>query len=176
NVPGPLWKLLTSDPQTGAITYMTYLPPGWKDEVLDWHPATEEGFRLGGGSEGPNPPGRYLYRQPGILHGPAYAPPYEGVTIVQRMDRPLRILRYNGTKYPHVDGQPVTDEHKDWPVDNIRVRTETIPWVETTDGGWAGTEHKWLHRNRATNGGAILFKIPAGWKGSGSPGREVVEE
>jgi hypothetical protein len=177
NVPGPLWKLLTQDRQTGAITYMTHLPPGWRDDVLDWHPSTEESFRLsGGGTHGADPAGRYLYRQPGFLHGPAFAPPYESITIVQRMNRPLRILRYNGTKYPHVDGQAVTTEHENWPVDNIRVLTETLDWEEITSGGWAGTAVKWLHRHRVTGGGAILINMPPGWTGRGSRGNEVVEE
>jgi hypothetical protein len=177
NVPGPLWKLLTEDRATGAVTYMTYLPPGWRDEVLDWHMTTEEGFRIGGGEGTASPPGRYLYRQPGQLHGPARAPLYEGATIIQRMSGPLRILRYNGTKYPRENLQFITDQHKTWPIDQVFVHSNELPWEDApAGGGWAGARFKWLHRNKVNGGGAVLMDLPAGWKGTGAQARGPVEE
>jgi hypothetical protein len=135
-------------------------------------------LRLSGGdAETADAPEWYGYRQPGFLHGPFAFPYYGGgLTLLQRYDRPLRILRYHGTKYPRKDGQPVTDEHENWPVDQGRVDTAEVPWVEVTQDGWAGASYKWLRRNRATNGGVIMIQIPPGWKGAGTPGREVVEE
>jgi hypothetical protein len=174
NVPGPLWKLLSSDRRTGAITYLTHLPPGWRDEVFDWHPATEEGFRIG-----PKPGDTYGYRQPGFLHGPARAPLHEGVTILQRMSGPLRILRYNGTKHPHKDNQALTEQHKDWPIEQSRPPLDLtkIPWEDApAAGGWAGARFKWLHRNKVNGGGAVLMDLPVGWKGTGAQARGSVEE
>jgi hypothetical protein len=178
NVPGPLWKILTSDPVTGAITFLTHLPPGWRDDVLDWHPSTEEGFILSAPSvPGRLGPGGYLYRQPGFLHGPAFAPPHDSVTILQRTDRPLRILRYRGTKYAHRAGVAVTDEHRDWPVEQVRVDTKELPWADApAGGGWAGARYKWLHRNGSNGGGAVLLELPPNWDGRGASGRQAVEE
>jgi hypothetical protein len=51
NVPGPVLKSLSRDPQTGAQTRLLHLPPGWHDPQLDWHPTSEEGFRLAGRHE-----------------------------------------------------------------------------------------------------------------------------
>jgi hypothetical protein len=148
--------------------------------VLDWHPSTEEGLLLGGIADEPGrmTKGAYVYRQPGFLHGPAIAPRYEGVTIVQRVDRPLRILRYQGTKYPMENGQAVTEEHKDWPIDQqLRIDTEALPWEDApAGGGWAGGRYKWLHRNKRNGGGAALVDLPAGWEGRGPSGRQVIEE
>ena len=184
NVPGPTLKILREDSETGALTFMTHLPPNWHDDLLDWHPSTEEGFIIAGEvTLGPEPtrrymkPGCYLFRPPGILHGPVASPNDLGATIVQRTNAPLRILRYKGKKFPHVDCQPITKEHLSSPV----------RWSELTDtkklrkkvvdkGGWKGATIRWVHENTVTGGGLVLLDLPAGWSGKGSKGRGPSEE
>ena len=180
NVPGPVWKPLRHDTSTGALTFMMHLPPGWHDEMLDWHPTTEEGFKLAGSTLLGGTlldKGCYLYRPPGILHGPVSAPSDEGSTILQRMNGDIRILRYEGDEFPHEHLQPITDQHKDWPVEwNEKLDTKELEWEPVGAGGWAGASVKWLHRNRITGGGAVMLQIPAGWSGTGSAARGPLEE
>src|SRR3954453_5108293 len=102
NVPGPVFKTLTTDPENGAYTNMLHLPPGWHDPELDWHNSAEEAFRLVGcvGLARPPPRGMavgcYRYRPAGILHGPVRADPLTGATGLSRFPSAPRILRYTG--------------------------------------------------------------------------------
>jgi hypothetical protein len=180
NVPGPTLKLLRQDPVTGAMTFMTHLPPNWYDPELDWHPSSEEGYIIAGEvvlNDRRLTRGCYLYRPPGILHGPAGSPHDLGATIIQRTSGPLRILRYTGRKYPHRDLQPVTDDHLHSDVAwSEKTVSSSIRWRTVERGGWQGTRAKWLHRNRRTGGGLVMLRIPAGWAGLGSPARGPVEE
>lgn len=191
HVNGPVWKQLSEDEKTGASTYLCHYPPGWHDDLLDWHPAAEENFCLAGKvtvgkKEWENGYDEltarvYGYRPPGILHGPAMFPDDEGGTILHRMAGPLFINRYTGPEGPEdppaIHKTPITDEYKDWPTKWTESHpTDPIPWEETTSGGWAGTKHKWVWRFDATGGGVIMFDVPAGWSGSGSPARGSLEE
>ncbi len=180
NVPGPVWKPLRRDPWSGALTFLMHLPPGWHDEVLDWHPTTEEGYKLAGATLLGGvllDKGCYLYRPPGILHGPVSAPYDEGSTILQRTNGEIRILRYDGDEFPHRHMQPITDEHRDWPVEwNEKLDTKELEWEPVSEGGWSGCAVKWLHHNRVTGGGAVLLNVPAGWSGAGSAARGAIEE
>lgn len=180
NVPGPVWKPLRRDSVTGGMTFMMHLPPGWHDEVLDWHPATEEAYKLAGATQlGDNylDTGCYLYRPPGILHGPVSAPNDEGSTILQRMNGEMRILRYDGDEFPHEHMQPITDQYRDWPVEwNEKLDTKLLEWEPINTGPWGGSEIKWCHRNKVTGGGALLMRLPAGWEGEGSAAHGPLEE
>ena len=180
NVGGPAWKVLRRDESTGATTFMMHLPPGWHDEILDWHPTTEEAFKLAGSTQLADAhldTGCYLYRPPGILHGPVSVPSDNGATILQRMNGEIRILRYDGDEFPHRHKQPITDQYKDWPVEwTERLDTETLPWEPVAGGGWAGASLRWVHRNRVTGGGAVLLLLPAGWAGTGGEARGPLEE
>lgn len=181
NVPGPVLKLLTSDPESGAMTILIHLPPGWHDDLLDYHPCAEEGFRLHGWVEINGrrlPVGNYLYRPAGILHGPVKVDPLVGATGIQRFPAPLRILRYTGDEFPHEDLQPITDEHERDPFTwHEKLDTTALPWEECPAGGpWAGARHRWLNRDRETGGGAIQLELPAGFTGHGARGRGTVEE
>jgi hypothetical protein len=184
NVGGPAWKLLSTHEETGACSYLMHMPPNWHDEVLDYHPGVEEAYVLHGVStmgeadEGGTrlEEGDYCYRPPGILHGPARIPTIAGATFFQRMGSELRILRYEGDEFPHVNFQPITDEHETHPVKWAeRTATHDLPWEPST-GGWAGAQHKWVWRNTETGGGCVILDIPAGWEGAGSPGIGSVEE
>jgi hypothetical protein len=180
NVPGPVIKLLRRDEETGGMTFMTHLPPGWKDDLLDWHPSVEEGFILAGACRLADrllDEDCYLYRPPGILHGPVGAPHDAGATILQRMDKELRILRYEGDTFPHEDSQPITKDHERWPVEwTEKLDTKELLWEAVESGGWAGARIKWLHRNRETGGGLVLLDLPSGWRGGGSEARGDLEE
>src|SRR5205823_4961599 len=115
NVPGPVVKVLTTDPETKAMTILLHLPPGWKDDELDYHPCAEEGFRLAGWVQIADrhlPVGNHLYRPAGILHGPVRTDPLIGATMIQRFPKEIRILRYTGDEFPHEDGQPINDDHE----------------------------------------------------------------
>ena len=133
NVPGPVFKVLSTDADSGGSTILIHLPPGWRDEVLDWHPCSEEGLVLGGTvtlADRRYTPGVYLYRPPGILHGPAAVPGDDGVTIVQRFSSELRILRYTGDEFPHRDLQPVTRQHETGRSNGSTARSRGAPVVE----------------------------------------------
>lgn len=179
NVPGPVWKLLRNE-QGVSMTYIMHIPPGWRDDELDWHPSTEESFKLQGSSQFPgNEIARwnYLYRPPGILHGPVSIDNEDGSTGLQRMSGDLRILRYDGDEFPHEHLQPITDEHKTWPVEwNENRDLNRFPWEPVTEGPWQGAEVRWAHHNRVTGGGAVMLQIPAGWSGEGSRARGPLEE
>ena len=180
NIPGPALKILREDPESGALTYLTHLPPNWRDPGLDWHPTTEEGYVIAGdvvlNGRHLNS-GCYLFRPPGILHGPVHSPNDLGCTIFQRTSGPLRILRYTGKKFPHRDMQPITDEHLKSDVAwSERTDTKRIRWQRISKGGWSGTRIRWVHRNSRTGGGLVMLDVPAGWSGAGSPARGPVEE
>lgn len=185
NVPGPVWKPLTENEETGACSYLMHLPPNWHDNDLDWHPGTEEGFVLSGGTTlgkegeagyGIHDVGNYLYRPPGILHGPARAPHVNGATLFQRMGSALRILRYEGKDFPYRHLQPITDQHKNWPVPWREEIDTTALRPEASAGGWSGAQHSWVYRNSETGGGCLIITLPAGWEGVGSAARGSVEE
>jgi hypothetical protein len=180
NVPGPVLKVLSRDPATGATTRLLHLPPGWHDHELDWHPTVEEAFRLVGWTRMGGellPEGNYLYRPPGVLHGPVYADPIDGMTSVSRMDGESRIFRYSGNEFPHKHAQPITNDHERSPYTWYeRLDTTELPWVGVSAGPWDGVSHKWVNRHRETGGGVILLRIPAGWDGSGTAATGAVEE
>ena len=143
NVPGPALKILREDADTGALTFMTHLPPNWHDPLLDWHPSTEEGYLIAGEvTLGPPAtmrhmkPGCYLFRPPGILHGPVASPNDLGATIVQRTNAPLRILRYKGKKFPHEDCRPITNDYLKSDVRWSELTdTNKLKWVKVEKGG-----------------------------------------
>lgn len=180
NVPGPCIKPLRMDPRTGASTFLTHLPPNWTDHELDWHPATEEGYIIAGdvvlNGRHLNS-GCYLFRPPGILHGPVSSPNELGATILQRTSGPLRILRYRGRRFPHRDLQPIT---KDYLTSDVAWSEKTvvrdIRWQSVKRGGWLGARYKWIHRNTRTGGGMVMLSLPKGWKGSGSKAIGPLEE
>lgn len=184
NVPGPALKILREDADTGALTFMTHLPPNWHDPLLDWHPSTEEGYIIAGEvTLGPPAtarhmkPGCYLFRPPGILHGPVASPNDLGATIVQRTNGPLRILRYRGKKFPHNDLQPITKDHLRSEVAWSELTdTNKLRWQPVAKGGWKGARVRWVHENTVTGGGLVLLDLPAGWSGKGSVARGPLEE
>ncbi len=181
NVGGPVVKPLADDPATGATTMLIHCPPGWTDPGLDWHPHDEEVFFLGGCVQLHDRlyrAGDYLYRPPGILHGePAAAPELDGATTFHRFSGPLRILRYDGDEFPHLDCVPITRQHETWPIPWLEhVKGAEVPWRDVTVGGWAGVRAQELARNRVNRGGAWLLALPAGWEGRGSVATGPVEE
>lgn len=182
NVPGPVLKVLTTDPETGALTILIHLPPGWHDDELDWHPSAEEGFRLHGWVEIAGrhlPVGNYLYRPAGILHGPVKVCPLEGATGIQRFPAPLRILRHDPADgHPHEDLVCITDDHLHDPFTwHERLDTLALPWEDCpADGPWHGARLRWLNRNRDTGGGAVQLLLPPGFAGAGAQARGWSEE
>ena len=181
NVPGPVVKVLATAADSGALTILIHLPPGWHDDQLDYHPCAEEGFRLNGCIDinGRHlPVGNYLYRPAGILHGPVRVDPIVGATGIQRFPAPIRILRYTGDEFPHEDLQPISDEHARDPFTwHEQLDTLQLPWVDCPAAGpWAGARHRWLNRNRETQGGVAQLDLPPGWSGRGSPCLGAVEE
>jgi hypothetical protein len=184
-VPGPVWKLLTTNEETGACSYLMHIPPNWHDNDLDIHPTNEEGFVLAGEVQLGNPDedtfgfmpvGNYCYRPPNILHGPARVPSEDAVTLFQRTDGELRIMRYRGDEFPYKHLQPITDEHKTWPVEWKEVNDTTKIPDEPSTGGWEGAKHRWVWRNTETGGGCAIITLPAGWSGTGSACKGSVEE
>ncbi len=150
NVPGPVRKVLRRDPSTGGITYLLHLPPGWHDNVLDWHPTTEEAYVLAGSvilGDNLLDAGSALYRPPGILHGPVRILTDAAASTLRRMNGDSRILRYNDDEFPHRHMQPITDDYKDWPVRwTETLDTKELEWDQVSEGGWSGCAVKWLHR------------------------------
>jgi hypothetical protein len=99
------------------------------------------------------------------------------MTGLYRMNSELRIFRYTGTEFPHVHMTPMNDDWETAPVDwNEKIPSAGLPWRPVTEGGWAGTRHKWLYRDQVTGGGAIMLDVPAGWEGTGTPTRGSAEE
>jgi hypothetical protein len=175
-IPGPAWKLLFEDPQTGGMTYLMHIPPGWHDPQLDYHPSTEESYHL----EGTVTLGDRridaecaLYRPPYILHGPVTV--QTSFTGLQRTSAPLQMMRYTDGPGHHL--MPITDDYKDWPVEwSERIDVNGIPFAPVTEGGWAGVELKWVYQHKGHGGGCVMIDIPAGWEGTGSPARGALEE
>src|SRR4051812_36536126 len=84
-VPGPAKKILSRgtggalhpDPDVVQATWLTHISPWWRDPELVYHPCVEEAFILNGTvqlGDRVYGAGSYLYRPPGILHGPAFIP------------------------------------------------------------------------------------------------------
>lgn len=181
NVPGPVFKLLTSDPVTHGSTVLLHCPPGWRDPVLDWHPTIEEAFTLQGSLQmawNTMDEGSYLFRPPGVLHGPPHAHDVTGATFVIRMDGESRILRYDGTEFPHEHMQPITDQWKTSPFTWVeRLATPGLPWLPVEDGPWAGARVKWLNRrNDGLPGGCAMLQLPPRFQGAGTQCRGQIEE
>jgi hypothetical protein len=187
-VPGGVKKILTTgtgggisaDPDFTFTSILNHIPPWWRDDELVYHPCVEEAFIVNGTvqlADRVYEPGSYVYRPPGILHGPAFVPSDIGATLFQRFAAEGGILRYEGDEFPHADLQPVTDEYQRWPVEWVEhVDSNELPAIPVGTGPWAGATCKWLTRNRETGGGTILLDLPPYWTGSGSPGRGTVEE
>lgn len=181
NVPGPVLKLLAADPATGAATVLLHCPPGWRDPVLDWHPTVEEAFTVAGSLQmawNTMTTGSYLYRPPGVLHGPPHADDVTGATFVIRMDGESRILRYEGSEFPHRHMQPISDQ---WQASRCtwveRLPTEGLPWLPLSTGPWAGARAKWVNRRLdGSGGGCAMIELPAGFSGPGTLCRGHVEE
>jgi hypothetical protein len=175
-IPGPAWKLLHTHPETGAMTYVMHIPPGWHDPQLDYHPSVEETYQMEGIvtlAEHRMDPECYLYRPPYILHGPVTI--HTSFTALQRTSAPLKMMRYTDGPGEHL--MPIRDDYKDWPVEwNERIDMNGILYEPVTEGGWAGTELKWVFKDRVTGGGCVKIQVPAGWEGTGSPTRGDVEE
>jgi hypothetical protein len=181
NVPGPVFKLLTSDPETHGSTVLLHCPPGWRDPVLDWHPTIEEAFTLQGSLQmawNTMDEGSYLFRPPGVLHGPPHAHDVTGATFVIRMDGESRILRYDGTEFPHAHMQPITDQWQTSPFTWVeRLATPGLPWLPVSTGPWAGARVKWLNRrNDGLPGGCAMLQLPPRFQGAGTQCRGQVEE
>jgi hypothetical protein len=108
---------LSPDPDFPVVTWISHLPPGWCDPELVYHPCVEESFVLGGAgylADRYREAGYYLYRPPGILHGPAYNPPYTARTLLQRFGAGTdTLLRYEGDELPLIDCQAVTLRTRD---------------------------------------------------------------
>lgn len=178
NVGGVAIKPLSADEATGGATFLCHLPPGWHDPQLDWHPATEESFKLAGWSlSGERESGTpsYIHRPPGLLHGPTRAEALLGATFLIRFDGELRIFRVPegaqdepmGTEYA------AGVERIVWVPDIERVERRPAP----ADGPWAGALVRELRRDPASGGGLCLLDLPAGWEGEGTrcAGGEVEE-
>jgi hypothetical protein len=180
NVSGPVFKVLTSDDETGARTRLLHLPPGWRDYELDWHPAVEEAMTIGGGIDMGGchlEPYCYLYRPPGVLHGPVYADRRQGATFIIRMDRPSRILRYTGDEFPHRHAQPITTEYLESPFAWYeKLDCEGLPWLDAPSGRWAGARFKWVNPHRETGGGCVMLELPPGWSGPSKAVSGTTEE
>jgi hypothetical protein len=187
-VPGPTIKqlsagtggFLTPDPKRRMATWLCHQPPGWADPEIVYHPCAEEGFILDGEVWLANRAlgaGTYVYRPPGILHGPAREATRQGTTLILRYTLDGGMLRHDASDGPSFDLQPITDEHENWPMTwTERADTNLIPWVAVTEGPWTGVGCKWLNRNRVTGGGTVLLELPPGWHGVGSAARGLVEE
>lgn len=180
NVGGPCLKMLRQDPEHGNFTCLLHAPPGWHDPNLDWHPTVEEAFTLAGTMEMGGQllgAGAYLYRPPGILHGPVATPDDGGATFLIRKDGEMRILRYDGDEFPHAHGQPITPQLDTWPIEYTeKIDTDALAWDLIAEGPWAGASIKWLSRHRETGGGTVMLSLPAGWSGAGSPANGQAEE
>lgn len=194
HVPGAVFKLLShgfgglsEDPDMPVQTWLVHIPPMWFDPVLTYHPSTEEYFRLVGtsplGFKSELGGGSYTYRPPGILHGSrgfttGFATE-SGTAIYRFCDPTVQdvLLRYEGTAVPQQNYWPVTDEAARWPIDWIEfLDPAALEWAPVEQGPWRGTLAKRLSCNRVTGGGAVLLRLPPGWRGEGSRARGTVEE
>ena len=174
NVGGVAVKSLSADEASGGATFLVHLPPGWFDPQLDWHPATEESFKIAGWSQsGDRVSGTpsYIYRPPGLLHGPTLAEATLGATFIARFDAELRIFRVPGGAQDQPMGPGFSADGLVWISDLERVERR-----ELAGGPWAGALVRELRRDPATGGGLVLLDLPAGWSGEGSRGRGECEE
>ena len=181
NVGGVAFKPLSADPATGAATLLLHLPPGWHDPQLDWHPATEESFKLAGWSRsGDRASGTpsYIFRPPGLLHGPTLAEDTLGATFLIRMDGELRIHHVPWDAPGVAQDAAVAPEYAAG-----RERLVWVPDIEAVerrpapaDGPWAGALVRELRSDPGSGGGLVLLDLPPGWSGEGSRGRGEAEE
>ena len=175
NVGGVAVKPLSRDEVTGGATFLVHLPPGWHDPQLDWHPATEESFKLAGWSRsGDRESGTpsYIYRPPGLLHGPTVAEATLGATFIARFDGDLSIIRVAAGAQDQPMGPEYTAEGLIWHSDIDAVERRPAP----ADGPWAGAAVRELRRDPHTGGGLVLLDLPAGWSGVGSRAQGELEE
>ena len=151
NIGGVAVKPLSRDEATGGATFLVHLPPGWHDPQLDWHPATEESFKLAGWSRsGDRESGTpsYIYRPPGLLHGPTVAEATLGATFIARFDGDLSIIRVAAGAQDQPMGPEYAAEGLIWHSDIDAVERRPAPaegpgagaalGARAHGGGWGG--------------------------------------
>jgi hypothetical protein len=165
------------DQELPVVTRLAAFLPGWAEPDIVYHPCAEEGFVLSGeGHLGgrPRSAGWYLYRPPGILHGPAGQPPATFRVMLQRIGAAPGLVQADKHE---PDSTPVTDDYLDWPVPWVEsLNVAALDWTPSPAGPWSGTRHKWLVRNRVTGGGTVVIELPPHWTGTGSPVQGSLEE
>lgn len=175
NVGGVAVKALSSDEATGGATFLVHLPPGWHDPQLDWHPATEESFKIAGWSQsGSRESGTpsYIFRPPGLLHGPTLAEATLGATFIARFDGELKIVRVPAGAQDEPMGEEYSAGGLVWIPDIERRERRQAPF----GGPWAGVRVRELRRDPATAGGLVLLDLPPGWEGEGTRAAGESEE
>jgi hypothetical protein len=89
--PGAMRKVLRTDPNTGASTWLLGVLPQWHDNRVEIHPVVEEAYLVIGDMKTPlgaMTPGSYFWRPAHIPHGPFATS--TGALIIFRTDGPLR--------------------------------------------------------------------------------------
>lgn len=109
---GTVHKLLRKDPDTGEMSWLIGLLPGWATSQAETHPIAEEEFSLGGDIHMPTGvmrSGGYFFRPPGIQHGPFgtvcgtlhFARCVGGGMATEFEDKPDALV-YNAPYRPHL--------------------------------------------------------------------------
>ena len=170
-------KVLSHDPDTGAVTQYVHIPPNWRGGgVAHYHSCFEEVFIIQGdvtlnGGRDRLLDGSYLYRPAHIVHGHDESAE-KGCMCIIRMGAEMD---FNLVQEPESDQEyplyPVTDPRSHV----LHLKTPDMDWVEHGDEG-NRYRFKLLSMDPETKAYTALIALEPGWSGWLSTEREYGRE
>ncbi len=169
-------KILSHDPDTGAVTQYVHIPANWKGGgVAHYHSCIEEVFVIEGdvtlNGRDYFVDGSYLYRPDHIVHGHDEGAKLGCKCIIRmgaEMDFNLVHEPESEEEYPL---EPITDPRGHV----LDLRSNDMEWTEQGDEG-NRYRFKLLSFDPATKAYTALMGLDAGWRGRLSTGSEFARE
>ncbi len=169
-------KVLSHDPDTGAVTQYVHIPPNWRgSDRAHYHTSFEEAFIIKGDvtltGRDDLVDGSYLYRPDQIVHG-HHESAKQGCKCIIRMGGDL--------DFNYVDDPESEEEYPLAPSSDgrghiVHLESNHMDWTEQGDEG-SRYRFKLLSFDPATKAYTALMGLDAGWKGRLSTGSEFARE
>lgn len=158
-------KVLSLDPDTGAVTQYVHIPAHWKGGgVAHYHSCLEEAYIIEGdvtlNGRDDLTTGSYLYRPGHIVHGHDERAK-EGCTCIIRMGAEMD---FNLVHEPASEEEYALRDITDPRGHIVNLQTDAMDWTEQGDAD-NRYKIKLLSHNPNTNAYAALLALDAGWTG-----------
>jgi len=159
-------KLLSHDPETGAVSQYVHIPPDWRGGgVAHYHSCVEEAYIISGDvslvPEDPLVDGSCLYRPPFIVHGHDERAD-KGCLCIIRMGGEMDFNLVPEPEAPHeYPLEPVTDLRGHI----LHLKSPALPWEDAGEGQ-GRLSVKYLSTAADPGAYTALVKFPPGWRGN----------